>query len=163
MKKTCRTGRNSHQTATDFNTEAASIQAAIRRDNLMAVWWLFVLEFQFSLGASVQITSGGKTYLVALFVQFLVAVLMAVRFNFCAFPCDELQEWTSPQCTQTKCFMRHFAVDWDFLQMLQPKAGGRSVPLRNTWRRERDSNPRSPFRLSGFQDRLFQPLTHPSA
>jgi hypothetical protein len=30
------------------------------------------------------------------------------------------------------------------------------------WRRERDSNPRSPFRLSGFQDRLFQPLTHPS-
>jgi hypothetical protein len=50
MKKTCRTGRNSHQTATDFNTEAASIQAAIRRDNLMAVWWLFVLEFQFSLG-----------------------------------------------------------------------------------------------------------------
>jgi hypothetical protein len=31
------------------------------------------------------------------------------------------------------------------------------------WRRERDSNPRSPFRLSGFQDRLFQPLTHPSA
>ncbi len=31
------------------------------------------------------------------------------------------------------------------------------------WRRERDSNPRSPFGLSGFQDRLFQPLTHPSA
>ena len=32
-----------------------------------------------------------------------------------------------------------------------------------TWRRERDSNPRSPLGLSGFQDRLFQPLTHPSA
>src|SRR5258708_2843685 len=31
------------------------------------------------------------------------------------------------------------------------------------WRRERDSNPRYPFRYSGFQDRLFQPLTHPSA
>ena len=31
------------------------------------------------------------------------------------------------------------------------------------WRRERDSNPRSPSGLSGFQDRLFQPLTHPSA
>ena len=31
------------------------------------------------------------------------------------------------------------------------------------WRRERDSNPRYPFEYSGFQDRLFQPLTHPSA
>src|ERR1700756_3013650 len=31
------------------------------------------------------------------------------------------------------------------------------------WRRERDSNPRYRFRYSGFQDRLFQPLTHPSA
>src|SRR5277367_3860411 len=31
------------------------------------------------------------------------------------------------------------------------------------WRRERDSNPRYPLRYSGFQDRLFQPLTHPSA
>ena len=35
--------------------------------------------------------------------------------------------------------------------------------ISNAWRRERDSNPRSPLRLSGFQDRLFQPLTHPSA
>ena len=34
--------------------------------------------------------------------------------------------------------------------------------LRNEWRRERDSNPRYPFGYSGFQDRLFQPLTHPS-
>src|SRR5579875_1204080 len=33
----------------------------------------------------------------------------------------------------------------------------------NGWRRERDSNPRCPLRQSGFQDRLFQPLTHPSA
>jgi hypothetical protein len=31
------------------------------------------------------------------------------------------------------------------------------------WRRERDSNPRYPSGYSGFQDRLFQPLTHPSA
>ncbi len=31
------------------------------------------------------------------------------------------------------------------------------------WRRERDSNPRYGFPYSGFQDRLFQPLTHPSA
>ncbi len=31
------------------------------------------------------------------------------------------------------------------------------------WRRGRDSNPRYPFGYSGFQDRLFQPLTHPSA
>jgi hypothetical protein len=35
--------------------------------------------------------------------------------------------------------------------------------LQTAWRRERDSNPRYPFRHSGFQDRLFQPLTHPSA
>ena len=31
------------------------------------------------------------------------------------------------------------------------------------WRRERDSNPRAPFEANGFQDRRFQPLTHPSA
>ncbi len=35
--------------------------------------------------------------------------------------------------------------------------------LETRWRRERDSNPRYPFEYSGFQDRLFQPLTHPSA
>jgi hypothetical protein len=34
--------------------------------------------------------------------------------------------------------------------------------LQTLWGRG-DSNPRSPFGLSGFQDRLFQPLTHPSA
>src|SRR5262245_41902811 len=28
------------------------------------------------------------------------------------------------------------------------------------WRRGRDSNPRYGFPYSGFQDRLFQPLTH---
>src|SRR5437764_15481187 len=33
----------------------------------------------------------------------------------------------------------------------------------NIWRRERDLNPRYPFGYSGFQDRPFQPLTHPSA
>jgi hypothetical protein len=32
-----------------------------------------------------------------------------------------------------------------------------------SWRRERDSNPRYGFPYIGFQDRLFQPLTHPSA
>ncbi len=31
------------------------------------------------------------------------------------------------------------------------------------WRREGDSNPRDPFGPNGFQDRRFQPLTHPSA
>src|SRR2546423_1739748 len=35
--------------------------------------------------------------------------------------------------------------------------------LQAKWRRERDSNPRYPFGYSGFQDRLFQPLTHHSA
>src|SRR3954465_14446217 len=35
--------------------------------------------------------------------------------------------------------------------------------LQTLWRRERDSNPRYPFRYSSFQDCLFQPLTHPSA
>ena len=35
--------------------------------------------------------------------------------------------------------------------------------VQTRWRRERDLNPRYPFRYSGFQDRLFQPLTHPSA
>ena len=32
----------------------------------------------------------------------------------------------------------------------------------NNWRRKRDSNPRAPFEANGFQDRRFQPLTHPS-
>ena len=36
-------------------------------------------------------------------------------------------------------------------------------PSEGIWRRERDSNPRYGFPYSGFQDRLFQPLTHPSA
>ena len=34
--------------------------------------------------------------------------------------------------------------------------------IKTLWRRERDSNPRYPFRHNGFQDRRFQPLTHPS-
>ena len=38
----------------------------------------------------------------------------------------------------------------------------RSLGSRN-WRRERDSNPRAPFEANGFQDRRFQPLTHPSS
>src|SRR5580704_4335136 len=35
--------------------------------------------------------------------------------------------------------------------------------FQTAWRRERDSNPRYGFPYIGFQDRLFQPLTHPSA
>jgi hypothetical protein len=35
--------------------------------------------------------------------------------------------------------------------------------MESKWRRERDSNPRYPFGYNGFQDRRFQPLTHPSA
>jgi hypothetical protein len=34
--------------------------------------------------------------------------------------------------------------------------------VKTWWRRERDSNPRYGFPYIGFQDRLFQPLTHPS-
>ena len=37
------------------------------------------------------------------------------------------------------------------------------LQCKTRWRRERDSNPRYGFPYSGFQDRLFQPLTHPSA
>ena len=40
---------------------------------------------------------------------------------------------------------------------------GTSLTIATCWRRERDSNPRYGFPYSGFQDRLFQPLTHPSA
>ena len=39
---------------------------------------------------------------------------------------------------------------------------GPVIPLK-IWRRERDSNPRWSFPHSGFQDRRFQPLTHPSS
>jgi hypothetical protein len=39
----------------------------------------------------------------------------------------------------------------------------RDVLGKYLWRRERDSNPRYPFRYNGFQDRRYQPLTHPSA
>ncbi len=39
-----------------------------------------------------------------------------------------------------------------------------SPPRRDKmWRKGRDSNPRYPFRYSGFQDRRHQPLGHPSA
>ncbi len=39
----------------------------------------------------------------------------------------------------------------------------RESRVQTRWRRERDSNPRYPSGYSGFQDRPFQPLTHPSA
>jgi hypothetical protein len=52
----------------------------------------------------------------------------------------------------------------------KPRIAANSLEIREqfselptVWRRERDSNPRYPFRYNGFQDRLFQPLTHPSA
>ena len=35
-------------------------------------------------------------------------------------------------------------------------------PRTAVWRRGWDSNPRDPFGSNGFQDRRFQPLTHPS-
>ena len=34
--------------------------------------------------------------------------------------------------------------------------------IKTGWRRGWDSNPRDPFGPNGFQDRRFQPLTHPS-
>jgi hypothetical protein len=52
---------------------------------------------------------------------------------------------------------------------IYPHSGGviEGVSLLNCrklfWRRERDSNPRAPFGANGFQDRRFQPLTHPSS
>ena len=46
---------------------------------------------------------------------------------------------------------------------LSIESGTSSHFAKNEWRRERDSNPRCPLGQSGFQDRLFQPLTHPSA
>jgi hypothetical protein len=41
--------------------------------------------------------------------------------------------------------------------------GNNLLVILTLWRRERDSNPRYPFEHNGFQDRRFQPLTHPSA
>ena len=39
---------------------------------------------------------------------------------------------------------------------------GRRRRRKTDWRRGWDSNPRDPFGPNGFQDRRFQPLTHPS-
>ena len=55
--------------------------------------------------------------------------------------------------------LRKMAVFRGFLG----KQGREFSALQTGWRRERDSNPRYGFPYSGFQDRLFQPLTHPSA
>ncbi len=38
-----------------------------------------------------------------------------------------------------------------------------AIPITTGFMGERDSNPRCPFEHKGFQDRRFQPLTHPSA
>src|SRR5216684_4158548 len=51
----------------------------------------------------------------------------------------------------------------DTAQQVSSEAGSMLQHQVNVWRRERDSNPRYGFPYSGFQDRLFQPLTHPSA
>src|SRR5258708_15776501 len=51
----------------------------------------------------------------------------------------------------------------DTAQQASSEAGSMLQHQVNVWRRERDSNPRYGFPYSGFQDRLFQPLTHPSA
>ena len=48
----------------------------------MAVWWLFELEFRFCAGGyQARIRTVPMRFLVALFVQLLVAVLMAVGFQ----------------------------------------------------------------------------------
>ena len=52
---------------------------------------------------------------------------------------------------------------WACLAYFASKGQGRFSAVQTAWRRERDSNPRYGFPYSGFQDRLFQPLTHPSA
>ena len=48
-----------------------------------------------------------------------------------------------------------------FWGILSPDAAEKLIG-QTLWRRERDSNPRWSFPHSGFQDRRFQPLTHPS-
>jgi hypothetical protein len=47
-------------------------------------------------------------------------------------------------------------------RVFRDKARREFSAVKTCWRRERDSNPRYGFPYSGFQDRLFQPLTHPS-
>jgi hypothetical protein len=81
-KKTRCTGRNSHQRATDSALRLLPFQAgnppkqfdgclvAVRARILLICRWV-----------SAQITIRAKTYVVALLVQLLVAVLMAVRFQ----------------------------------------------------------------------------------
>jgi hypothetical protein len=49
------------------------------------------------------------------------------------------------------------------LRALLKKARQGFSAVQTAWRRERDLNPRYGFPYSGFQDRPFQPLTHPSA
>jgi hypothetical protein len=49
--------------------------------------------------------------------------------------------------------------------LVRLRAAGKKEPLKkkkHVWRRGWDSNPRGPFEPNGFQDRRFQPLTHPS-
>ncbi len=54
---------------------------------------------------------------------------------------------------------RYFSTKLAFGNALRPIA----PQNRETWRRERDSNPRWACAHNGFQDRRFQPLSHPSA
>jgi hypothetical protein len=65
---------------------------------------------------------------------------------------------TNCSAAETRKDDRGFAVNAAFGVF-----SGDVLQCRTRWRRERDSNPRYGFPYSGFQDRLFQPLTHPSA
>ena len=71
----------------------------------------------------------------------------------------ELRTWNSFSSPFPGRGMSGIRAFWQIFALSSEK----KRQLQTVWRRERDSNPRSPFGLSGFQDRLFQPLTHPSA
>ena len=64
--------------------------------------------------------------------------------------------------TNPNCFLYDPAVLDQVLRWRMSLVGGSSTPGhgRQGWRRERDSNPRYPFRYAGFQDRCHQPLGH---
>jgi hypothetical protein len=98
------------------------------------------------------------------------------------FGTDRRLVWRSaPKCTSQSSWEKYrgFSILWtsaanrypmnvpQSLQLGRKPMG--STGIRGTerisktgWRRGWDSNPRDPFRPNGFQDRRFQPLTHPS-
>ena len=78
----------------------------------------------------------------------------------------------SGPCYRTKAMIHaHFHAETEISNLPRRSFPGRVNSelthrfgkTQTAWRRERDSNPRYPCGHSGFQDRLFQPLTHPSA